>query len=376
MVAKGRSLTILPTQIVSIAYLFLSLIPLLVDSQCTQNPIIFNFGDSNSDTGGFAAALGHSFGPPNGRLYFHHPSGRLCDGRLILDFLCESLGIENWTPYLESLRPNFTYEANFAISGSSALPGLVPFSLSVQVLQFLRFRTRSLELISKGYQGFVNEEEFKRAVYTIDMGQNDIASSFFYFPYAKVIGRIPSFITEIENAIWLSLISEIYQHGGRNLWVHNTEPLGCFPQQLATTGTYATDFDQCGCLESLNNAAKAFNKQLQALCDELRSDQMMNAMIVYVDIYTIKYDLIANSDEYGFENPLMAYCGYGGPPYNYNPNVTCGQTRFNVCIEELSYVSWDGVRYTEAGNAIFASKILSTHYYSTPQIGFGYFCNA
>lgn len=89
MVAKGRSLTILPTQIVSIAYLFLSLIPFLVDSQCTQNPIIFNFGDSNSDTGGFAPALGHSFGPPNGRLYFHHPSGRLCDGRLILDFLCK-----------------------------------------------------------------------------------------------------------------------------------------------------------------------------------------------------------------------------------------------------------------------------------------------
>lgn len=65
-------------------------------------------------------------------------------------FAGESLGIENWTPYLESLRPNFTNEANFAISGSSALPGLVPFSLSVQVLQFLRFRTRSLELISKG----------------------------------------------------------------------------------------------------------------------------------------------------------------------------------------------------------------------------------
>jgi phospholipase/lecithinase/hemolysin len=80
--------------------------------------------------------------------------------------------------------------------------------------------------------------------------------------------------------------------------VHNTGPLGCFPQQLATRGTNATDFDHYGCLESLNNAAKAFNKQLQALCEDLRSE-MKNATIVYVDIYAIKYHLIANSADYG-----------------------------------------------------------------------------
>jgi hypothetical protein len=50
-------------------------------------PAVFNFGDSNSDTGEFAAAKGFQSAPPNGQNYFKTPSGRFCDGRLIVDFL-------------------------------------------------------------------------------------------------------------------------------------------------------------------------------------------------------------------------------------------------------------------------------------------------
>ncbi|KAE9593668.1 putative alpha-L-fucosidase [Lupinus albus] len=50
-------------------------------------PTIFNFGDSNSDTGELAAGLGLILTPPNGQNYFKIPSGRFCDGRLIVDFL-------------------------------------------------------------------------------------------------------------------------------------------------------------------------------------------------------------------------------------------------------------------------------------------------
>lgn len=49
-------------------------------------PAIFNFGDSNSDTGGFSAAFGQ-LPPPNGETFFHAPSGRYSDGRLIIDFI-------------------------------------------------------------------------------------------------------------------------------------------------------------------------------------------------------------------------------------------------------------------------------------------------
>lgn len=47
---------------------------------------IFNFGDSNSDTGGFWAAF-PAQSSPFGMTYFKKPTGRATDGRLIVDFL-------------------------------------------------------------------------------------------------------------------------------------------------------------------------------------------------------------------------------------------------------------------------------------------------
>lgn len=70
----------------------------------------------------------------------------------------------------------------------------------------------------------------------------------------------------------------------------------------------------------------------------------------------------------------MACCGYGGPPYNYNQNIKCGETGYNVCKEGSRYVNWDGLHYTEAANAIIASEILSTDY-SQPPLEFDFFCN-
>jgi len=47
---------------------------------------IFNFGDSNTDTGGFFAAF-PAEKPPFGMTFFKRPAGRASDGRVIVDFL-------------------------------------------------------------------------------------------------------------------------------------------------------------------------------------------------------------------------------------------------------------------------------------------------
>lgn len=57
-----------------------------VASRSCGFPAVYNFGDSNSDTGARSAALG-VVPPPNGVTFFEKPSGRVCDGRLIIDFI-------------------------------------------------------------------------------------------------------------------------------------------------------------------------------------------------------------------------------------------------------------------------------------------------
>ena len=91
--AAGR--TLLPASVLLMALELLVLaMPAAAGSgfRCRpgSRPVLFNFGDSNSDTGGMAAARGWHLTRPEGRAFFPRPTGRFCDGRLTVDFLCES----------------------------------------------------------------------------------------------------------------------------------------------------------------------------------------------------------------------------------------------------------------------------------------------
>ncbi|KAH6806497.1 GDSL-like Lipase/Acylhydrolase superfamily protein [Perilla frutescens var. frutescens] len=337
----------------------------LVAAQCSKPPVIFNFGDSNSDTGGGAALLGGPFVYPDGRTFFQEPTGRFCDGRLIIDFLCESLDTKYLTPFTGAVDRNFSNGVNFALSGSGiASATAYPFPLNVQILEFIRFRNRSIKLCSRGHQNLLGEDDFNNALYTICWVLNDLTYGYKHRTYDSFVkGLIPFAISRIRSAI-----QDIYHLGGKNFWVHGVGPLGCLPQELATRNG-SKRLDKYGCISEMNELIKQFNLELDVLCQQMRIE-MENSTIVYVDVYSIKYDIITSSSSYGFEHPLMACCGYGGPPYNIDPVIECQ----SVCPQAQRRISWDGVHYTEAANAIAAFKILSTNC-SSPPLPFNFFCN-
>jgi hypothetical protein len=69
-------------------FIFTFVLPCLSNGECDFKAI-FNFGDSNSDTGGFYAAFPAETGP-YGMTYFNKPDGRASDGRLVIDFIGNS----------------------------------------------------------------------------------------------------------------------------------------------------------------------------------------------------------------------------------------------------------------------------------------------
>uniref|UniRef100_A0ACD5WNU1 Uncharacterized protein n=2 Tax=Avena sativa TaxID=4498 RepID=A0ACD5WNU1_AVESA len=271
------------------------------EAPCTRRPVVFAFGDSNTDTGGTAAALGSYFPLPAGRAHFRRSTGRLCDGRLVIDYLCESLNMSYLSPYMEALGSDYSNGANFAVSGSTAVPRDRPFALHVQVQQFIHFKQRSLDLITHGHGSDVpvDAEGFRNALYLIDIGQNDLSAAFSFssrsaYDYDDVVRkRVPAILSEIKDAIMT-----LYYNGAKNFWVHGTGPLGCLPQRLAQPRVDDSDLDDSGCLETLNQGSYEFNSQLGSICDKLTA-QLKGATIVYTDLLAIKYDLVANHSAYG-----------------------------------------------------------------------------
>ncbi|KAL0807111.1 hypothetical protein Bca101_099603 [Brassica carinata] len=262
-------------------------------AQC-HFPAIFNFGDSNSDTGGLSSAFGQA-GPPHGSSFFGSPAGRYCDGRLVIDFIAESLGLPYLSAFLDSVGSNFSHGANFATAGSPII------ALNSTLRQSGGVYTTMLP----------EADSFSQALYTFDIGQNDLTAAYFANKTVEQIGTtdVPEIISQFKNAV-------------------------------------------------------TFNDALKQAVIEVRAS-LSEAGITYVDVYSAKHELFVHAQGHGFKRSLVACCGHGGK-YNYNKNIGCGK-KVTVkgkeiyigkpCDEPDKAVIWDGVHFTQAANKFIFDKI-------------------
>ncbi|KAD2803952.1 hypothetical protein E3N88_37329 [Mikania micrantha] len=341
-------------------------------------PAIFNFGDSNSDTGGLLAMFGETaVRPPNGETFFHSPAGRVCDGRLLIDFIAEGLGLPYLNAFLDSMGTNFTHGANYATIGSTILrpnttifqSGYSPISLDFQYAQFSHFLKRSQTIRQKGdvfKNMFPEAYKFSTALYVFDIGQNDITAG--YQPDTST-EQVKAYVSDVILEYTIT-IKNVYALGGRAFWIHNTGPVGCLPYIL---DAQVTESDKYGCAAPFNGVAQYFNQKLKEAIVQLRKDLPL-AAITYVDIYSVKYSLIAQSQNLGFGDPFLVCCGHGGR-YNFNNSMRCGSTKMgngketiiaNSCEDPSSRIIWDGLHYTEMANGWVYSKIVDGAYSDPP----------
>ncbi|XP_058745545.1 GDSL esterase/lipase At4g01130-like [Vicia villosa] len=331
---------------------------------------IFNFGDSNSDTGGFDSAFPAQPGP-YGMTYFKRPVGRSSDGRLIVDFLAEALGLPYLSPYLQSIGSDYTHGANFATSASTVLlpttsffvSGLSLFALTIQLRQMEQFKSKVHDfhkrdpLKSSDCDSRINipsPDIFGKSIYMFYIGQNDFTSK---IAATGGIGGLKNSLPEIVLQI-SSAIKELYAQGGRTFMVLNLGPVGCYPGYLVELPHINTDKDEHGCMFSYNNAVDDYNKLLKETLTQTR-ENLPDASIIYVDTNSALMELFHHPTSYGLKYSTKACCGHGGGDYNFDPKALCGNMLASACEDPQNYVSWDGIHFTEAANKIIAKAILN-----------------
>ncbi|XP_056176586.1 GDSL esterase/lipase At3g27950-like [Syzygium oleosum] len=325
-------------------------------------PAIYDFGDSNSDTGGRSAALTQS-PPPYGETNLGHPPKRLSNGHVILDFISKTFRLPYVSAYLDSIGTNFRRGANFATGGSSILPGpFSPFDLGIQISQFKQFKSRTTELYKRmiekcGSMSLPHPDDFSKALYTFDIGQNDLTFGFQNMTVDQIVAAIPGILDVFDAAI-----QQLYGEGARAFWIHNTGPIGCLPFMALPFKFRNGTLDQNGCVAYQNNVVKVFNQQLKERVHHQLRNNLSMAAFTYVDVYSAKLSLTSDAKNQGFVDPLNYCCGTFVPTF-----VMCGlSAQVNgttihgaACGDPRDRISWDDIHFTDAANSWIASCILN-----------------
>ncbi|KAL1824395.1 hypothetical protein ACET3Z_011173 [Daucus carota] len=286
---------------------------------------IFQFGDSISDTGNFLVEnpLDRSGRLPYGVSNSNTPTGRYCDGLLMIDYVASAAGLPLLNPY-EDTNADFTYGINFAVVGATAL--------SVETLarkNIFGARTNStldvqLSWMSRYLSSYCKSEadcreKLKNSLFFMgEIGGNDFNYAFFG---GMTIEEAKNLVPEVVQTI-MNATREIIKLGARNIVIPGNFPIG---YELPTTTFRAnSSFDLNHCLRDYNQFSVYYNLQLRVAIVKLQLENPSVA-IVYGDLYFAFQRLFSPTIHPGFDpdSLLKACCGTGGD-YNFGFTMFCG----------------------------------------------------
>nr|GMC88256.1 GDSL esterase/lipase At1g28580-like [Ipomoea batatas] len=191
-----------------------------------------------------------------------------------------------------------------------------------------------------------------------EFGGNDYTHSLLS---GKDISVIRPFIPIVAHAI-AEGAQKLIELGARTIMVPSVLPLGCAASYLTYyPSPNIEDYDDLGCLIWVNDMAAYHNQLLQKELSLLR-ERHPYANIIYTDIFNASMKIYDGPETLGFSGGALTACCGGGGPYNFNPNLQCGDVGASNCPDPSTFVNWDGYHLTETAYILITNSLLDGTY--------------
>ncbi|CAK9316298.1 unnamed protein product [Citrullus colocynthis] len=250
----------------------------------------FIFGDSSVDGGNNNYVMNATSDcranfPPHGETFFHIPTGRFCDGRIIPDFLTEYAEMPFIKAYLDPNNDNHMNGVNFASGGAGVLAETnqeTAIGLQTQ-MKFFKNVEKSLrkKLGNETSQSFLSN-----SVFLFNFGGNDYIKPFnISHDILKTIDAQQQLVNMVIGNMTIAL-KKVFNYGGRKFGILGLPPTGYLPSsRLKRIEQF---FQETSSIARIHN--KMFYIALQKL---------------FADTHTFLLQRILNPTKYGNQFPLL-----------------------------------------------------------------------
>ncbi|KAK4780972.1 hypothetical protein SAY87_017078 [Trapa incisa] len=255
--------------------------------------VLFVFGDSLFDGGNGMIhndanySIGHY---PYGYTYFSSASGRVCDGRIVPDFIGEYANLPLIPASLQH-GTSFYFGANFACAGSVVLDSdntnKTVITLNGQLAMFKQMVQEFNQTL--GPDGL--REMLGKAVYLFSIGGVDYINY-----YAAKFNGNGSFPTEAEKREFVhelvgnttNAIIDVYEQGGRKFTFQNVGPIDCLPRVVVDYPKF-----NGSCVPELLFMPMLHNEELYGGLTDL-AERLEGFKLSFFDYFSTLYDRIMN----------------------------------------------------------------------------------
>ncbi|CAL5433400.1 unnamed protein product [Camellia sinensis] len=317
-------------------------------------PALFVIGDSSVDCGtnNFLGTFARADRLPYGRDFdTHQPTGRFCNGRIPVDYLAKRLGLPFVPSYLGQTGSveDMIHGVNYASAGAGII-----FSSGSELGQHISF-TQQIQQVTDTIQQFtLNMGEdaatklISNSVFYISIGTND-----YIHYYLRNVSNVQSLYLPWSFNQFLATtvkqeIKNLYTANVRKVVVMGLPPIGCAPYYL---WSYQSENGEC--VQMINDMMLELNFVLRYIVEEL-SQELIDADIIFCDVFEASMDIIKNNDRYGFNVTTDACCGLG----KYKGWIMCISPEM-ACNNASNHLWWDQFHPTDAVNAILADNVWS-----------------